>query len=554
LLGSAGRIPQAQGQHDTRMNDDLFREIQRRRTFAIISHPDAGKTTLTEKLLLYGGAVQLAGSVRSRRNQRATTSDWMKLEQERGISVSSTVLQFDYDGYVVNLLDTPGHRDFSEDTYRVLTAVDSVVMVIDAGKGIEERTRKLFEICRLRHIPIFTFVNKMDRPAKDALALVDELENVLGIHAFPVTWPLGDGPDFRGVYDRITHQLHLFESVAKGSTRAMVEVTGATDPRIADMIHPDRYGEWLGHLDLLAGAGAEFDAAQIRAGELTPVFFGSAMNNFGVQLLLDYFVKYAIPPCARPSPLGPIEPERPEFSGFVFKVQANMNPNHRDSLAFIRICSGVFEKDMWVPNPRDGRPLRLSYPQRLFGQERESVERAYPGDIVGLVSHGGFRIGDTFTTIPGLLFREIPRFAPEVFAYLHNPSPSKYKQFRAGLDQLLDEGVIQVFHIGQGQQRVPLLGAVGQLQFDVVRYRLETEYGAESRLENAPYHEIRWLDPGTDRQPFSDGYQGANVRLATDISDAAVLLFPDAWSVTYFQEKHPKVVLHKVSPLDKGKV
>lgn len=539
-------------QHDTRMNQEQLREIQRRRTFAIISHPDAGKTTLTEKLLLYGGAVQLAGSVRSRRNQRSTTSDWMKLEQERGISVSSTVLQFEYGGYVINLLDTPGHRDFSEDTYRVLTAVDSVVMVIDAGKGIEERTRKLFEICRLRHIPIFTYINKMDRPAKDPLALVDELENVLGIHAFPVTWPLGDGPDFRGVYDRMTRQLHLFETVAKGSTRAMVEVTGANDPRIADMIHPDRYGEWLGHLELLAGAGAEFDVEKIHQGELTPVFFGSAMNNFGVQLLLDYFVQHGMPPRARPSSLGLIEPEREAFSGFVFKVQANMNPNHRDSLAFIRVCSGVFEKDMVVPNPRDGRPLRLSYPQRLFGQERESVEKAFPGDIVGLVSHGGFRIGDTFSSIPGLLYHEIPRFAPEVFGFLHNPSPSKYKQFREGLDQLLSEGVIQVFQLDNGVLRVPLLGAVGQLQFDVVRYRLESEYGAESRLENAPYHEIRWLNPDADVSKFAGAYLGTNVKLAMDIANAPVLLFPDAWSVAYFQEKHPEVALHTVSPLDKA--
>ena len=534
------------------MNPELTREIQRRRTFAIISHPDAGKTTLTEKLLLYGGAVQLAGSVRSRRNQRATSSDWMKLEQERGISVSSTVLQFEYQDHVVNLLDTPGHRDFSEDTYRVLTAVDSVVMVIDAGKGIEERTRKLFEICRMRHIPIFTYINKMDRPAKDPLALVDELENVLGIHAFPVTWPLGDGPDFRGVYDRVTQQLHLFESVAKGSTRAMVEVTGATDPRIADMIHQNRYGTWLEQLDLLAGAGAEFDLARIHQGELTPVFFGSAMNNFGVQLLLEYFVRHGMPPRPRPSSQGLIEPDAPEFSGFVFKVQANMNPNHRDSLAFIRVCSGIFEKDMVVPNPRDGRPLRLAYPQRLFGQERESVERAYAGDIVGLVSHGGFRIGDTFATAPGLRYHEIPRFAPEVFAFLHNPTPSKYKQFREGLDQLLSEGVIQVFQIDHGASRVPLLGAVGQLQFDVVRYRLESEYGAESRLETAPYHEVRWVDPAADVGKLAGAYLGTNVTLAKDIAEAPVLLFPDAWSVAYFQEKHEGVVLHTMSPLDQA--
>ncbi len=534
------------------MNDLQHREIQRRRTFAIISHPDAGKTTLTEKLLLYGGALQLAGSVRSRRRQRATTSDWMQLEQERGISVSSTVLQFEYGGCVLNLLDTPGHRDFSEDTYRVLTAVDSVVMVIDAGKGIEDRTRKLFEICRQRRIPIFTFMNKLDRPARDPLALVDEVETVLGIQVCPVTWPLGDGPDFRGVYDRLTRRLHLFETVAKGSHRAAVEMTGASDPRIADWVHPAHYAAWMEQLELLAEAGAAFDPEAVLAGDLTPVFFGSAMNNFGVELLLDYFVRYAPPPGPRRAGSQVIEPTRPEFSAFVFKIQANMDPNHRDSVAFLRICSGVFEKDMVVPSPRDGRPLRLAYPQRLFGQERETVDRAYPGDIIGLVSHGGFHIGDTITTLPGLAYREIPRFAPEVFGYLHNPSPSKHKQFREGLEQLLREGVIQVFHVDGAPHRAPLLGAVGQLQFDVVRYRLETEYGALSRLESAPFHEIRWLDPGSDRTRLEGVYLGTNVRLATDMAGVPVLLFPDAWSVNYFLEKHPDVVLHTMSPLDGG--
>lgn len=536
------------------MNDDLLAEINKRRTFAIISHPDAGKTTLTEKLLLYGGAVQLAGSVRAKRNQRSTTSDWMKLEKERGISVSSTVLQFEYGPYVVNLLDTPGHRDFSEDTYRVLTAVDSVIMVIDAGKGIEERTRKLFEICRMRRIPIFTFINKMDRPALDPLELLDELESVLGIGAFPVTWPLGDGPDFKGVYDRLTQRLHLFANAGKGSAKAVVEVTGAEDPRIADLIHPDHYEEWLEQLELLAAAGESFDDASIRDGSLTPVFFGSAMNNFGVQLLLDTFVEHSLPPQARKAAGRRVDPAGEVFSAFVFKIQANMDPNHRDSLSFIRICSGVFEKDMTVPHPRTGRPLRLSYPQRLFGQERQTVEKAYPGDIVGLVSHGAFRIGDTLSTQHGLVFREIPRFAPEVFAMLHNPSPSKFKRFRAGLDQLLDEGVIQVFHLRDEASRMPLLGAVGQLQFDVARFRLETEYGADSRLEPTPYRQIRWFANAADASRFDGAYLGTHVRLADDADGAPVLLFPDAWSVEYFREKNPEVLLESVSPLDEAAV
>jgi peptide chain release factor 3 len=529
---------------------DLQHEIQRRRTFAIISHPDAGKTTLTEKLLLYGGALQMAGSVRAKKNQRATTSDWMDLERERGISVSSTVLQFNYEGFCINLLDTPGHRDFSEDTYRVLTAVDSVIMVIDAGKGIEERTRKLFEICRMRGIPIFTFMNKMDRPALNPLELLDELERVLGIGAFPVTWPLGDGPDFKGVYDRLEKKLHLYANQGKGASRAIDQLTGAEDPRISALLHPAIHAEWLEQIELLALAGEAFDDEKVRVGELTPVFFGSAINNFGVQLLLDYFVRHGMPPMPRKSSQGLIAPNQPGFSGFVFKIQANMDPNHRDSLSFIRICSGIFSKDMSVPNPRGGnKPIRLAYPQRLFGQERESVEVAYPGDIVGLVSHGTFRIGDTLTQIPDLRYNEIPRFPPEVFAYLHNNTPSKFKQFRDGLEQLLNEGVIQVFYLHNSQQKTALLGAVGQLQFDVVKHRLETEYAADVRLENTPFTEVRWLEAGCDLEQFKGAYMGSNVRIALDSDQMPVLLFPDQWSVNYFEEKNPDLILSKFSIL-----
>jgi len=523
---------------------NLPSEIQRRRTFAIISHPDAGKTTLTEKLLLYGGALQLAGSVRAKKNQRNTTSDWMEIERERGISISSTVLQFDYNGYCINLLDTPGHRDFSEDTYRVLTAVDSVIMVIDASKGIEERTRKLFEICRLRGIPIFTFMNKMDRPALNPIDLLDELERILGIGAFPVTWPLGDGPDFKGVYDRLAKKLHLYANQGKGASKAVEHVTGAEDERIGQLLHPDYHREWLEQIELLSLAGEEFDDEKIRSGALTPVFFGSAINNFGVQLLLDYFIQHGMPPAPRKSNLGVIDPASQDFSAFVFKIQANMDPNHRDSLSFIRVCSGVFEKDMTVPNPRGGnKPLRLSYPQRLFGQERETVEAAYPGDIVGLVSHGNFRIGDTLSNIPGLIYHEIPRFPPEVFAYLHNNAPSKFKQFRDGLEQLMHEGVIQVFYLHNALQKTALLGAVGQLQFDVVKHRLETEYAADVRLEPTPFTEARWLPPDTDPDQFKGAYMGSNVRVALDAQNNPVLLFPDQWSVDYFQEKNPDITL-----------
>src|SRR3954469_17838495 len=466
---------------------DAKREVARRRTFAIISHPDAGKTTLTEKFLLYGGAVQLAGSVTARKDQRAATSDWMELEWKRGISVSSTGLQFDYHGFCVNLLDTPGHKDFSEDTYRVLTAVDAAVMVIDAGKGIEAQTRKLFEVCRQRQIPIFTFMNKMDRPARDPLALLDELERVLGIHAYPVNWPLGDGPEFRGVYDRRTNLVHFFERVPGGQYRAPVSVHGLADPVVRDAMAPDVYHKAVEELAMLEGAGASFDHAAVLAGKLTPVFFGSAVNNFGVQLLLDSFLELA--PSPRPHVVNDrvINPEDSAFSGFIFKIQANMDPRHRDRLAFVRVCSGRFERDMNVIHTRTGRKLRLSSSHKIFGRDRETMDEAFAGDVVGLVGHAEFRIGDTLAEDPSLVYHEIPRFTPECFAWLQSPSTAQFKRFREGLDQLLQEGVVQSFMLKDATQRVPLLGAVGPLQFEVVQYRMQTEYGAESRLESSPW-------------------------------------------------------------------
>jgi peptide chain release factor 3 len=523
-------------------------EIARRRTFAIISHPDAGKTTLTEKLLLYGGAIQLAGSVRARRNQRNTTSDWMELEKERGISISSTLLQFDYGGCVINLLDTPGHKDFSEDTYRVLTAVDSVIMVIDAAKGIEERTLKLFEICRLRGIPIFTFMNKMDRPARHPLTLLDELESALAIGTFPVTWPMGDGDSFRGVYDRLRKELHLFERTAHNQHRAPTQVTGIHDDAIREQLPEALRGPWVEELEVLAAAGESFDEEDVRAGHITPVFFGSGMTNFGVQLLLDYFVAHGAPPQPRNASQGPIPPDHPAFSGFVFKVQANMNPRHRDRLTFVRVCSGVFRKDMVIDDPATGKPVRLSYPQKLFGQERESLDVAYPGDIVGLVTHKAFRIGDTLTEDSAIRYDEIPRFPPEAFAFIRNSQPSKYKQLRDGLDQLLEEGVIQSFNLVDGTDSAPLLGAVGQLQFEVVMYRLRTEYGAEPRLDAAPFTQIRWFAPGTRREQIGNDYLGNGVRLAEDMRGQIVILFPEKWSVDYFVKKHADLPLHTVSP------
>jgi peptide chain release factor 3 len=525
----------------------MIDEISRRRTFAIISHPDAGKTTLTEKLLLYGGAVQLAGSVKARKDQRAATSDWMELERKRGISISSTVLQFDYSGYRVNLLDTPGHKDFSEDTYRVLTAVDAVVMVIDAGKGIETQTRKLFKVCRRRGVPIFTFMNKVDRPTRDPLALVDELESVLGIGAFPVNWPLGTGPGFRGVFDRQTREVHLFERTSAGAYRAPVTITDLADPFVREKLDESDYARVVEELEMLEIAGKEYVAEEVLSGHLTPVFFGSAMNNFGVQLLLDSFLERSAPPAAHMSGERVVLPEDPEFSGFVFKIQANMDPRHRDRIAFVRVCSGKFERDMVVTHNPGGDKVRLSSSHKLFGQERETIDEAYAGDIVGLVGHSTLGIGDTLTQDAGIVYREIPRFPPECFSYLHNPNPGKFKQFRKGMDQLLQEGVIQVFHLRNAGQRVPLLAAVGPLQFEVVQYRLESEYGAPSRLESAPWEMLKWVRHGMSAAELDALKLPTGCRVAEDSALQPVILFPSSWTLDYFRKQNPEVELFDLS-------
>jgi len=523
-------------------------EIQRRRTFAIISHPDAGKTTLTEKLLLYGGAVQLAGSVTARKNQRATTSDWMELERKRGISVSSTVLQFDYQGARINLLDTPGHKDFSEDTYRVLTAVDSVVMVIDAAKGIEPQTRKLFEVCRQRGVPIFTFMNKCDRPMKDPLELLDELESVLGIGAFPVNWPVGTGFDFQGIYDRQSRQISLFEKTQGGQYRAPEAIGSLADPIIRDRLNEETFARVSEELEMLEMAGEQFDHDAVLAGRTTPVYFGSGINNFGVQHLLDGFLKYSPPPAPRKVNGAAIDPAHPAFSGFIFKIQANMDPKHRDRIAFIRVCSGRFERDMQVLHPRSNRKVRLSSSHKLFGSDRETVDEAYPGDIIGLVGLSDFGIGDTLTTDPDIVYHEIPRFAPEAFAFLHNTDTGKFKQFRKGLDQLLQEGVIQAMELRHSAAKVPLLAAVGPLQFDVVQYRLESEYGAASRLEPAPYEVARWLPASVGEEELDALSLPTGAAIATDLDGNRVVLFTSAWSADYFNELNPGVKLAPLPP------
>jgi peptide chain release factor 3 len=528
------------------------KEIQRRRTFAIISHPDAGKTTLTEKLLLYGGAVHLAGSVTARKHQRASTSDWMELERKRGISISSTVLQFEYDDFAINLLDTPGHKDFSEDTYRVLTAVDGVVMVIDAAKGIEAQTRKLFEICRRRGIPIFTYMNKCDRPTKDPLELLDELERVLGIGSFPVNWPIGTGVDFKGVFDRLEKEVHLFERTAGGLYRAPESVGDLDASIIKDQLNTEMHEKLKEEVEMLNMAGESFDVESVYNGTMTPVFFGSAMNNFGVELLLKGFLKYSPPPAPRHSGDKLIPTDHETFSAFVFKIQANMDPRHRDRIAFARICSGKFERDMNVVHPRSGKKVRLASSHKLFGNERETVNNAYAGDIVGLVGLSDFGIGDTLTTDPSIQFKEIPIFTPETFAYLHNPNTAKYKQFRQGLDQLLQEGVIQVMRVRDSITRIPLLAAVGQLQFEVVQYRLETEYGAESRLETAPWTVIRWLPTGMEESNLDALQLPTGTKIAYDSNEHPVALLDSDWAASYFSETNGNLELSPLPPESKA--
>jgi peptide chain release factor 3 len=572
-------------------------EIARRRTFAIISHPDAGKTTLTEKFLLYGNAVHLAGAVKDRKNQRATRSDWMELERQRGISVSSTVLQFEYGGFAVNLLDTPGHKDFSEDTYRVLTAVDAAVMVIDAAKGIETQTRKLFEVCRLRGVPIFTFMNKCDRPTLDPLALLDELERVLGLQASAVTWPLGNGPSFRGVFDRLHNQVHLFDRVPGGAYRAPDKVADFEDPVVREELDEPTYREVAEQLAMIAGAGHAFDRAAVHAGRQTPVYFGSAVNNFGVELLLNGFLRDALPPAPRrnmaaggtksqipssklqiPNSKDQVTGNQPQedsgqgsaqplvtshlsldtsslvpvdhdgFSGFIFKIQANMDPKHRDRIAFVRVCSGHFTRDMTVTHQQSGRRVRLSSSQKLFGQERETVDEAWPGDIIGLVGYDLFGIGDTLTEDPGILYDEIPRFPPEVFAFISNPNPASAKKYRAGIGQLLQEHIVQSFNLRHGPSGVTLLAAVGPLQFEVVQYRLQAEYGAESRIETAPWQFLRWLEPNPALEHPASLVTASGVAWGMDSSDRPVILFPNDWTMRYFVEKNPDLKLHGLPP------
>jgi len=510
-----------------------------RRTFAIISHPDAGKTTLTEKLLLYGNAIELAGNVRARRNQRATTSDWMAMERERGISISSTVLQFPYRERVVNLLDTPGHEDFSEDTFRTLTAVDSAVMVLDAAKGIEPQTRRLFEVCRKRGIPIFTFINKMDRPARHPFELLDEIETILGMQPVPVNWPVGDGPDFRGVYDRAEKGVYIFERTERNE-RISPELFVPLDAAAQSGLLSDKQRQTLeGEIELLDGLGIHFNHADILAERQTPVFFGSALTNFGVRMFLDAFVELAPEPQPYQSDSGPVLPGDENFTGFIFKIQANMNPKHRDSVAFMRVISGRFERGMSLTQAATGKSFRIQRPYKFFANERLIIDEAFPGDIVGLPNTGEFAIGDTLSSGKTLKFAPIPRFQPEHFALLRNVDLSKQKQFLKGIHQLEMEGAVQVLFNVDAFRREPILAVVGQLQFEVVQARMESEYNVATILERLPFSLARWMsgpEEAIQRLPSR-----SELALTLDSDNQHVMLFTESFYLKYVTEKFPEL-------------
>jgi peptide chain release factor 3 len=523
--------------------------IRRRRTFAIISHPDAGKTTLTEKLLLYGGAIHLAGSVKARRAQRHATSDWMRLEQERGISVTSSVMQFEYDGFRINLLDTPGHEDFSEDTFRTLVAADSAVMLLDNRRGVEERTKQLFAVCKRRRIPIFTFVNKCDRAGTDPLQLLSDVETELGISCHPMTWPIHKNGVFVGVYDRATRQVHLFDRDDQhGATRAVERVGSLDSPDIQTLLGDDARQQLLHDIALLDAAGHPFDHAGILSGELSPVFFGSALTNFGVETFLHTFLDLAPAPAARESTAGLVEPTDPAFTGFVFKIQANMDAKHRDRVAFVRICSGHFEPTMQVKLVRTGKMMRLASPQHFLARERSAVDEAWPGDVIGVMDRGTLRIGDTLSSDGDLEFQGIPRFPPEHFARVIIQDPLRRKQLDTGLRQLSEEGAAQVFYTSgtDTTSPTPIVGAVGLLQFDVMLFRLETEYGVSCRFERLGGRFPRWvLGPQAD---IDRVVQGRGCTLLYDAKGNPLLLFDDNWGLRWTLERETALTFLESAP------
>ena len=517
---------------------DIKSEIEKRRTFAIISHPDAGKTTLTEKFLLYGGAINLAGSVKGKKTAKHAVSDWMEIEKERGISVTSSVLQFNYGGYCINILDTPGHEDFSEDTYRTLMAADSAVMVIDASKGVEKQTIKLFKVCVMRHIPIFTFINKMDREANDPFELLDEIESVLGISTCPVNWPIGCGKEFKGVYDRNEREVSLFKAAMNGQKEVDTKNMSIDDAALKDEIGQAFFDKLNEDVELLDGASAEFDIEKVQAGDLTPVFFGSALTNFGVETFLQHFLKMTTPPLPRNSSEGIIDPVKEDVSAFVFKIQANMNKAHRDRIAFMRICSGKFTAGMESFHVQGGKKIRLSQPQQMMAQERHIVEEAYAGDIIGVFDPGIFSIGDTIcNSNKKFAFEGIPTFAPEHFARVRQIDTMKRKQFIKGISQIAQEGAIQIFQeFNTGMEEI-IVGVVGVLQFEVLEYRLKNEYNVDIKLEPLPYEHIRWIE-NPEEINMSRIVGTSDMKKIKDLKDNPLLLFVNSWSVNMVLERN----------------
>ena len=522
----------------------LHEEISRRRTFAIISHPDAGKTTLTEKFLLYGGAIAQAGVVKGKKNARAATSDWMEIEKQRGISVTSSVMQFQYGGFCINILDTPGHQDFSEDTYRTLMAADSAVMVIDGAKGVEPQTRKLFKVCAMRHIPIFTFVNKMDRDSKDPFDLLDELERELGIETYAMNWPIGSGKEFQGVYDREHGELLFFSGIS-GKNRAGKQSVDLYDPLVSELLDSEaKHQQLIDDVELLS-AGREMDLEEVRRGQLSPVFFGSALTNFGVEPFLEEFLRMTPPPAPRTADCGVIDTFDPSFSAFVFKIQANMNKAHRDRLAFMRICSGKYEREAEVFHVQGNKKMRLSQPQQLMAADREIVDEAYAGDIIGVFDPGIFSIGDTIT-MPGKKFKYsgIPTFAPEHFARVSAKDSMKRKQFVKGTEQIAQEGAIQIFKVPNSGMEEVIVGVVGTLQFEVFQYRMKSEYGVDLRIEHLPYEEIRIIEsyPGD----LQDLNLGSDAELLEDYREHNLLVFSSYWAIDFTVRRNPGLVLREI--------
>ncbi|MEF9976148.1 MAG: peptide chain release factor 3 [Oscillospiraceae bacterium] len=526
--------------------NELIRQIDKRRTFAIISHPDAGKTTLTEKLLLYGGAIQLAGAVKGKKSARHAVSDWMEIEKQRGISVTSSVMQFNYNDFCINILDTPGHQDFSEDTYRTLMAADSAVMVIDAAKGVENQTKKLFKVCVLRDIPIFTFINKMDREARNPFDLLEEIESVLGIETYPMNWPIGSGKEFKGVYNRDKKEIVTFKAAARtGQTQVQAIEAQLGDDNLDELLTADLHKTLCDDIELLDGAAYDFDIDKVRRGKLTPVFFGSALTNFGVEPFLEDFLRLTSSPLPRTASCGVIEPKTDEFSGFVFKIQANMNKAHRDRIAFMRVCSGKFERGMEAYHVQGGKKVKLAQPTQLMASEREIIEEAYAGDIIGLFDPGVFSIGDTLCTskVP-FEFAGIPTFAPEHFARITQVDTMKRKQFVKGMEQIAQEGAIQIFRELDGGMEEVIVGVVGVLQFEVLEYRLRNEYNVEIRMQTLPYQYIRWIDsPDIDVKTLN---LTSDTKRIEDLKNRKLLLFTNSWSISWAVEHNKGLVLSEI--------